>query len=71
MAKKYAEVDQERCVACGECVFECPRGAVSITNGCFASVNKERCIGCGICARHCPAGCITILERQANKDEEK
>lgn len=69
--KKYAYVEKKRCVACGECAFVCPRGAVSIKHGCFAEVDEDSCIGCGICSRHCPAGCIVVMERKAGTDEEE
>ncbi|HHV30560.1 4Fe-4S binding protein [Acetivibrio mesophilus] len=60
LAKKYAVVDQSRCVACGECTHVCPKEAISVPHGCFAAVNIEKCIGCGKCARACPAGCIKV-----------
>ena len=37
-SKKYAVVDEKRCVACGECTFFCRKNAVSVKNGCFALV---------------------------------
>ena len=62
-SKKYAEVNRERCVACGECQYVCPRDAINVKNGCFAVVDKEQCVGCGICGKNCPVGCITAKER--------
>ena len=64
MAKKYAEINQSICVACGECVRSCPRGAVIIENGCYASVDTAKCIGCGLCAKNCPGGCIEVMDRE-------
>ncbi|MBQ2901837.1 MAG: 4Fe-4S binding protein [Agathobacter sp.] len=62
-SKKYAEVDKNRCVACGVCVKECPMQAVSVWKGCYASVAKDICIGCGKCAKSCPAGSISVVDR--------
>ena len=60
MAKKsYAEVDRSRCVACGVCMKECPKGAVHIWHGCYAVIDKAICVGCGKCTRVCPAVCIS------------
>lgn len=58
--KKYAQVDKELCVACGECARHCPKGAISIYHGMYAQVDADRCVACGICARNCPAGVIEV-----------
>ena len=64
MAKKYACVDDKRCVACGACTNVCPRGAISVFRGCYAKVDSEICVGCGLCAKACPVGCISGLNRE-------
>lgn len=58
--RRRAVIARERCAACGACVKECPREAVTVWNGCFAVVNEERCVGCGRCEKVCPTGCIAI-----------
>lgn len=63
-SKKYAVVDENRCVACGECEVSCRKTAILIKNGCFAVVDRESCVGCGLCSKNCPAGCITLAERK-------
>ncbi len=63
-SKKYAFVDEKRCVACGVCSKECPQSAITIWHGCYAKVDKEKCVGCGKCEKACPAGCILALERE-------
>lgn len=63
-SKKYAVVDEKRCVACGECAFFCRKNAVSIQAGCFAFVDDAYCVGCGLCSKNCPVGCITVIERE-------
>lgn len=62
--KRYAVVDEKRCVACGECTFSCRKNAVSVEAGCFAFVDVNRCVGCGLCSKSCPVGCITLSERE-------
>ena len=63
-SKKFARVDESRCVACGACANVCPRGAISVVHGCFAHADSEICVGCGLCAKTCPVGCISILDRE-------
>ena len=58
--KKYAEVNQSICVACGVCMKACPRSIITIYKGCYASVDDNKCVGCGLCAKACPASCIMI-----------
>lgn len=64
LSKKVAHFDKSVCVACGACVKECPRSAITIFRGCYSVVDVERCVGCSKCAKICPAGCIMIKERQ-------
>ena len=71
MAKRYADADRKRCVACGECVHVCPRGAAAIRKGCCAVVDREKCVGCGLCEKNCPAGCIELKERKEERHEDE
>ncbi|WP_054740151.1 4Fe-4S binding protein [Cellulosilyticum ruminicola] len=64
MAKRYAEVNKNRCVACGECMYVCLKGAIKIIHGRYALSNSDKCIGCGLCEKSCPAGCITMMHRE-------
>jgi heterodisulfide reductase subunit A len=51
-----AEVDPERCVACGNCVLACPYEAIEIVDtesGRAARVNEAQCKGCGTCVAAC------------------
>ena len=67
-SKKQAFVDERRCVACGACAKECPRGAVSIWKGCYAEFDGDLCVGCGKCANVCPAGSVEIRFREAKNE---
>ena len=64
MAKRKANIDVSRCVACGVCGLQCPREAISIFKGCYAVVNEDVCVGCGLCEKACPAGAINLVERE-------
>ncbi len=54
-----AEIDPEKCDGCGECVDECPSGAISIKDG-KAVVNEALCKGCGACGGVCPNKAINL-----------
>ena len=51
-----AEVDPEKCAACGNCVIACPYDAIEIVDvesGRAAEVNEAQCKGCGTCVAAC------------------
>jgi heterodisulfide reductase subunit A len=56
-----AEVDQEKCVGCAECIMSCPYTAISRNADGKAEVNAALCHGCGTCAATCPSGAIVAL----------
>lgn len=60
LPKRSANVNKKYCVACGTCIKECPKSAVTVWRGCYAIVAESECIGCGKCAGVCPVGCVTI-----------
>ncbi|PKN73775.1 MAG: hypothetical protein CVU50_00900 [Candidatus Cloacimonetes bacterium HGW-Cloacimonetes-3] len=45
-------VQRNLCVGCGDCISQCPTGAISI-HGAKASIDPELCIDCKICVRTC------------------
>ncbi|MBR5759932.1 MAG: 4Fe-4S binding protein, partial [Thermoguttaceae bacterium] len=53
-----------RCVSCGTCTNECPKGAIRVWKGRFAIVDPLVCIGCGKCKKNCPADCIELKSRE-------
>jgi heterodisulfide reductase subunit A len=54
-----AEVDVERCAACGICGTVCPFGAVGVSAELGVSrVEPSFCRGCGSCVASCPSGAL-------------
>ena len=49
-------VDTERCIGCGECVRDCSKGSITLTDGVIHFGNG--CFGCGHCIAVCPRGAI-------------
>ena len=56
-----AQVVEEKCVSCGECILSCPYSAIDRNVRGKAEVNPALCHGCGTCAAACPSGAITAL----------
>lgn len=56
---KYAVT--KGCCYCGECMFCCPVGAVSMDKG-GAHIDTEKCIGCGQCYDNCASEAIERIE---------
>ena len=42
----------DSCVACGNCIDECP--VVAISEGDIYVIDPDTCVGCGTCAGACP-----------------
>jgi ferredoxin len=70
-----AHIDEELCLACGECQDACQFFALQYTNpdqmetrlyGMF--VDETRCMGCGVCISQCQQSAIT-LQRDFSKSE--
>ena len=59
-----AQVDEDLCAGCGECVEMCQFAAISVDNG-FARINDAACMGCGVCGAHCPQEAITLVREPA------
>ena len=55
-----AYVISDDCIACGNCIDECPVGASS--EGDKYSINPEMCTDCGTCADACPTEAIHPAE---------
>lgn len=60
-------IKKERCKACGFCIRECPKKAISMTNETNSKgyttikIDIEKCISCGVCYWVCP-DCVFELE---------
>ena len=65
------EIDEEKCTGCGECIPNCPEGALQIIDGKARLVSDLFCDGLGACIGHCPEGAITVEEREAEPYDER
>lgn len=57
------QVDQLKCIRCGECVNECPVNILVIGEGTpfVADGRSGDCIGCQHCLAVCPEGAVSVL----------
>lgn len=62
-----AEIDQDRCLGCGECITNCNFLAISAKGNGSYVVDDSLCMGCEACATKCPADAITLKLKNANE----
>ncbi len=55
-----AQIDPEKCTACGTCQRVCIYGAVQAGEEAY-QILPDKCDGCGLCAEVCPAGAIAMV----------
>jgi ferredoxin len=55
-----AQVNQENCTGCGDCVSACPIEGTIVVENEKAVVKPEECIDCNACVDACPSDAMTI-----------
>jgi Pyruvate/2-oxoacid:ferredoxin oxidoreductase delta subunit len=60
-----AQVDEELCIACGNCEDACAFEAVHVMDD-LSVVTWEKCMGCGVCEGQCDTGAMELV-----RDERK
>jgi MinD superfamily P-loop ATPase len=61
-----AEINREKCTACGLCKELCRFNAVEVQINLYR-IDEYACEGCGLCLEFCPSGAITIKNYEKNQ----
>ncbi|MHB8164185.1 MAG: ATP-binding protein [Methanoregula sp.] len=65
MKRKIISIDETKCTGCGQCIPDCPEGALQLIEGKARLVSDIFCDGLGACIGTCPEGAISVIEREA------
>jgi ferredoxin len=57
-----AQIDPDRCTACGQCIERCQMEAIKEGDDVSEMVDG-RCIGCGLCVSTCPEEAISLVAK--------
>lgn len=70
MKRRIIKIDEEKCNGCGECIPDCPEGALQVIDGKARLISDLFCDGLGACLKACPNDAMIVEEREAQEYNE-
>jgi len=56
----FPQINTTRCTGCGDCITQCPTGALGWDGGKASLIHPDRCIYCATCEDLCPTSAIEL-----------
>lgn len=70
MIRRVIQINEALCNGCGQCIPNCPEGALKLIDGKARLVSSIFCDGLGACIGNCPQNAIAIVEEEADAYNE-
>jgi Pyruvate/2-oxoacid:ferredoxin oxidoreductase delta subunit len=71
LKRSIIKIDEDLCNGCGNCIPNCPEGAIQIIDEKARLISDLFCDGLGACLGHCPQGAISTEVREAEPYNER